>query len=506
MLLNMMLPWFPIVLSAAIGARLIGPAKASWLGVTCALFWVIVVQTTSGVPFWSDPATFASLLAGSAAIVGMAHWSGVYESSGSTPDGAVGQTHRLQSVGLEGNGSLDAVSNAITEFDDWLERHRFSTDAWPAFDEFLRNLLYRHCGATHTRPYRILSEGDSLVPLRAIESTDPEELPSARKGILGHVATTGRPFYATDESQGELVLALAANTKNPPVWCFAVRQGARSIGLVSVGQLADCGTGPLDPMGQGQGLQSVGSGGPASRALMRTFERLTGQFWTTLREVCRGRCAAKTDAVSGMMTREAFLDEARRAASQSYAHGEPVAIAVIAVEGLRTLLDQGKWDLADDVVSEVSAALRDRLRPDDLLGRFDDARFLLMLRRVDSELASLIATQLVERLAQLLTVNQAPARDPMGLGAGLQSLRSGDIGIRCGVSGSGTGSPSVTQLVAEAVALSQRAREKETLVVSDLPSEPRPFSEPRPEPEGSRMTPPNPPADGRPCASLESNR
>lgn len=444
MLLNTMLPWFPIVLSAAVGARLVGPAKASWLGLTCALFWVIVVQTTSGVPFWADPVTFASLLAGSAAIVGMAHWSGVHQSSDT---GRVRCADRSEADHLLPGQSpnrtpqseiptrFDAIAGAITEFDDWLEAHRFSTDAWPAFDEFLRHSLYTHCGATHTRPYRILSEGDGLVPLRALKSTDPEELASARRGILGHVATTGRPFYATDPSQGELVMALAKGTDNPPAWCFAIRQGARSIGLVSVGHLADESPSP---------------------AMMRAMERLTGQFWATLSEVCRSRSAVTTDPVSGLMTREAFLDEARRSAGQSYEHGEPVAMAVIAVEGLRTLVDQGRWDLANDVVYEVSVALRDRVRPDDLLGRFDDARFLLMLRRVDSELASLIAAQLTERLARLPTV---------------EAVGGGDVGIRCGVSGSGTGSPPVTELVADAVRLCHRARESEVPVASDLNDE-----------------------------------
>ena len=435
MLLDIMLPWFPIVLSVAVGARLVGRAKASWLGLTCALFWVIVVQTTSGVPFWADPVTFASLLAGSAAIVGMAHWSGVHQSSDTHPPPARAHGPQPSTFNLQPstfNPSFDAIAGAITEFDDWLEAHRFSSDAWPAFDEFLRHLLYTHCGATHTRPYRILSEGDGLVPLRAIQSTDSEELASARRGILGHVATTGRPFYATDPSQGELVMALAKGTDNPPAWCFAIRQGARSIGLVSVGHLA---------------------GESPSPAMMQAMARLTGQFWMTLSEVCRSRSAVTTDPVSGLMTREAFLDEAQRSAGQSYEHGEPVAMAVIAVEGLRTLLDQGRWDLANDVVYEVSVALRDRVRPDDLLGRFDDSRFLLMLRRVDSELASLIATQLTQRLARLPTV---------------EAVGGGNVGIRCGVSGSGTGSPPVTQLVADAVRLCHRARENEVQVASDV--------------------------------------
>ncbi len=435
MLLNIMLPWFPIVLSAAIGARLIGLRKATWLGITCAIFWIIVVQTTTNVPFWNDSITFATLLAGSAAIVGMAHWSASRELDLHTTDSSANGLIAQASV------DLDAIRHTIMQFDDWLERHRFSTDPWPDFDEFIRNLLYTHCLATHVRTYRILSEGETMVPMRAMEHPDNETVFSARKGILGHVATTGRSYYAGDVAQGELILALAANTtanESPPAvdWCFPIRQGTRSIGLVCVGRLAEVN---------------------ARRVWLQTWEKLIAQFWTSLSEVRRSRSASTTDPVSGLMTRDAFLDECERTAAESFQHGEPVALAVISVEGLRQLLDDGRWDAADDLIYQLSAALQQRLRPDDLLGRFDDSRFLLMLRRVDSELATLIAYQLMDRLSKL------PAA---------QSLVSKGLEIRCGVAGSGTQTPPARQLVAHAVRLVQYARQRNERVTSDVAAPP----------------------------------
>lgn len=430
MSLNLILPWFPIVLSAAVGARLVGRKRAVWLGVTCALYWIVVVQMTAKLPFWSRADLLAPLLAGSAAIVGLADWSGRRSdrTRGERDDTETQDTP----TECAPHASLAAIEAAIREFDDWLERHRFSSDVWPEFDEFVRQVLYTHCGATHTRPYRILSEGDRLLPLRALEATERFELPSARTGVLGHVATTGRSFCVTEVSQGELVRQLAANSPDPPAWCFAVRQGARSIGVISVGQLDDRGP---------------------SRAHRRTFELLVSQFWTALGEVCRGRSAITTDVVSGFMTREAFLDEARRAAEASYSRGEPLAVMVIAIEGLRGLLDGGKWDAANDVIHAASDSLRHRVRPDDLLGRFDDARFLVLLRRVDSELAVLIAGQLRERLGQLPVLTQdSPA----------------EVAIRAGVAGSGIGSVPVDQLVFHAVRLCHQARLEQTPILSDL--------------------------------------
>ncbi len=428
MLLDLMLPWFPIILSAAVGARLAGPAKATWLGCTCALFWIIVAQTATGVPFWHDLTMLASMLAGSAAIVGMAHWAA---------------TADLQNADVappahenDADHDVDVVEHAVARFDDWLERFRFTADPWPAFDEFIRDLLRSTCGATHTRPYRVLSEGEAITPLHSIERSEMDELPSARKGILGHVVTTGRAYYHTDKFQGELVRTLADASDGRLDWCFAVRQGTRTIGVVSVGQVADA---------------------RPSRGRMRALERLVSQFWITLGEVCRSRIATSTDPASQLMTREAFFEEAQRITIESYEHGEPVAVAVIAVEGLRSLLDEGRWELADDVVREVSSTLRDRVRPDDLLGHFDDSRLLLLLRRVDSELATLIANQVVDRLTRTAAVS---------------NVCDNLVSVRCGVAGSGTGTPTVRSITAAAVRLCQQARKNKQRVASDVAERP----------------------------------
>ena len=285
-----------------------------------------------------------------------------------------------------------------------------------------------------------------MVPLREIDQANQDEMASARTGIMGHVATTGRAFHAQDAAQGELVLALASQSPCPPAWCFAVRRGARTIGLVSVGRLAS--GYPADP----RGGYAHGTGVP-SREVLQTTEALISQFWLMLVEVCRGRAAATTDATSGVLTRKAFLEEACHAAEQSYVHGEPIAMVVITIEGLRALVDQGRWELESDVVYEACRTMRERVRPDDLLGRFDDARFLILLRRVDSELASLISNQLIERLTRIPVMDSVPV---------------GRVGIRCGVTGSGNRAPSVTDLVADAIRLCHEARSRGERVASDL--------------------------------------
>jgi len=76
--------------------------------------------------------------------------------------------------------------------------------------------IFSMCGGMHARTYRILSEGESLIPLRVMERGEVEELASARRGVVGHVATSGRTFHGGDPSQGELVMKLAEQAGESP--------------------------------------------------------------------------------------------------------------------------------------------------------------------------------------------------------------------------------------------------------------------------------------------------
>ncbi len=429
MIMDVMLPWFPVVLGAAIGGRLIGQRRATWLGLMCAVYWVVIVQMTVGRPFWTDASLSAAMLAGSAAIVGLADWA---SRSGSTDRRVRSSTKPDETV------QVSSLSHTMSEFDDWLESKRAEDDPWASFDEFIRRTLHDACGAIHVRPFRILTEGDILVPMRAASPEDPDQQMSSRAGILGHVATTGRTYYADDPSQGDLVRRLASQSSMSPQWCFAIRQGGRSIGVVSVGGLSD---------------------GEYPRAFLHSVESLVSQFWSMLAEVCRGRAAVESDHVSGVLRRSAFLKTAQSMADVSYRGGEPVAVAIFALEGHRRLLDLHLWETADEVIKLMARTLADRIRPDDRLGRLDDTRFVVLLRRVDSALASLIAGQLVDVLGK--------EADAFLRSAG-SDVR---LHVRCGVTGSGSSEPNVERLLGQAVVQCHVARQQEVPLASDVESD-----------------------------------
>lgn len=436
--MTLLLPWFPILLGVAVGGRLLGRRRGYALGLLCALFWIALVSASGGSigpVVWHSPWMLATLVAGAVAIFTIGGWAGeaAVEEGPSGARTRVTEVRSTDSPGPPAGASLERLSAAMDRFDDWLEDHRNDGDPWPAFDEFIRTVLYHGCKATHAKPYRLLSEGEELTSLSEPDLLAEAKRLSARKGIVGHVVMTGRAFIAGDRGQGEFMDQLAEESSDPIAWCFAIRQGTARLGAVTVGQL------DLSP--------------EQNRELLAAYERLVAQFWCTLCEVCRSRSAVLDDPVSGLYTREAFLRATEQALRASYDQGEPVAVGVIALEGLRALNDSGRWEVADELVREVSSELRRKLRVDDRVGRFDGSRFVLLLRRVDSELASLIVSQLVTRLSKA---------------CGDTRRWRAPLDVRCGVVGSGVERPDLRTMISRAVAQCRRARIENTQVASDL--------------------------------------
>jgi len=406
---TLLLPWFPIVLAVGVGGHLLGRRRGLGLGFCCALFWVVLVQASVGTAMWSHGWLVVSLLTGSVAIVGMGAWAG---QRGSPYRASMGESANGTILPLDQDVPNDApiteVGSIIDLFDDWLIEHSARGNPWQAFGEFVRSTLYRACGATHVRIYRLASGGEELIPLREVDPLLQSDRLPARRGVVGHVVTSGRAYIAGDTTHGELVDELAAAVERNCAWCFAINRGTQRLGVVVVGRLEN------EP-GQVKDLLSA-------------LERLVGQFWRTLDATIRCRAAEETDPVSGLPTRPAFLDIADRAVQESYQQGEPVALAMFAVEGIRELTDNGKWRIADDLVAEVARTLLRKVRSDDRVGRFDGSRFVVLLRRVDSELAGLIVQQLIERL-------ESVCHD--------RSRWGNVMNVRCGLVGSGTQKPDV---------------------------------------------------------------
>ena len=302
-----------------------------------------------------------------------------------------------------------------------------------SFEQLIRETLSAHLGATRVRCYHVRPGCDTLVPLSQVRKNGTEPLkanstrvPSSQEGVLGHVAATGREFFAADPALGPLLRSLAAQDDEAWTCVWPIRSGRATIGIVTVRDLRD----------------------PAilTSEVRAGVGQIVGLCWRHLACLEQLHTARRTDLPSGGLTRQDFFVAAERALAQSYDEDEPVVLVVLALEGLRRLDDGGLWRERDALVKRLGGVFGERIRSDDLVGRFSDDRFVVLLRRLDGGLGRLIAEKL------LAAANACVA--------GLEGTQ-GRVRARAGLAGSGPahpGAPGLAALLEAAFDAVERAR------------------------------------------------
>jgi GGDEF domain-containing protein len=195
------------------------------------------------------------------------------------------------------------------------------------------------------------------------------------------------------------------------------------------------------------------SGTPLDRDRCQTIGPLLTLFWEHVSAVERLRSAERIDKGSGVLTRIDFFDIAGRALADSYRHNEPVVVAVLALEGIRRLDDVGLWKQRDALVEALGQLLVQRVRADDIVGRFSDDRFVVLLRRLDGGLGRLIAEKVVATAQHYIA----------GLGDA-----PGPVRVRAGLTSSGFEQPSLETLLAGASETVEQARSQDVPLCSEL--------------------------------------
>lgn len=331
----------------------------------------------------------------------------------------------------------DTIVQRLTiAFHTWLTEYEDRTDVWPAFDQLAREMLTDSLGATRVRCYHLRAGSETLQTLSQADNGAAVG-PSAREGVLGHVATTGREYVAGDPAQGPLLEHLAAQNAETWSWAWPVRGPEGTVGIVAVGPLHD------------------------PTVLTRTVRKTVGQlltlYWQHVACLEQLYTIRQTDQASGVLTRQDFLGLATRSLAESYAANEPVVVAVIVLEGLRRLDDEGCWQARDALIEQLGRIVLRRVRSDDLVGRFADDRFVILLRRLDSGLGRLIAEKLLSEANECLD--------------GMEQIRDW-ARLRVGLAGSGLGRPALDALLAASFDAVTRARLDNVPIGTDLGQKP----------------------------------
>lgn len=267
---------------------------------------------------------------------------------------------------------------------------------WAAFDQFLRQILRELLGAGGVRNFHFNPETRRLDPLTRASESHSEESPPRFDGL------------ATFTERGKI----ATGREGEWTWLLPVLTGGRPCGLVAIARLAP-------------------EFADDEELAQRICERIQ-LFWAHLRGLEKLGVFQATDRQSGVLTRTEFLRQLSDAATWSARIGEPLVVAAITLEGLRWLDDHGLFETRDRIVQTLGETLLKRMRSDDVLGRFCDDRFIIVMRRLDLPLGRLMTEKLLENIHASVIEPLVPLDEN---GGGPAEPRLG-VRVRAGLAGS----------------------------------------------------------------------
>jgi len=113
----------------------------------------------------------------------------------------------------------------------------------------------------------------------------------------------------------------------------------------------------------------------------------------------RARQLADSDPLTGLLNRRAWTDAALSRLEEG--HARPISLLFLDLDHFKELNDLYGHAAGDRALVAVASALRDELRPSDLLGRFGGEEFVALLQGADKDNAVQVATRLCRRVHRL---------------------------------------------------------------------------------------------------------
>jgi diguanylate cyclase (GGDEF)-like protein len=145
---------------------------------------------------------------------------------------------------------------------------------------------------------------------------------------------------------------------------------------------------------------------------------------------------ARTDSLTGALTRSAFREEAERARALAGRHHHALSCIAIDLDHFKAINDAHGHAVGDRVLIETVEVCRDRLRSSDILGRIGGEEFAIVLPHTDASGALKIAEEIRAAIVQQSSGNAVKVSASFGI-AGLEHppvtldewLRRADIAL-----------------------------------------------------------------------------
>jgi diguanylate cyclase (GGDEF)-like protein len=122
------------------------------------------------------------------------------------------------------------------------------------------------------------------------------------------------------------------------------------------------------------------------------------------------------DPLTGVLKRSVFLDLADHEFRRSWRYNEPICAIIVDVDGMREINSSGSRDFGDRVLRAVANTCRSTVRSIDLVGRYENDSFAILLLMTDRSGAKSVAERL--RLA-IAAIDMSDARGPVRVTATL---------------------------------------------------------------------------------------
>ncbi|MGE0479144.1 MAG: diguanylate cyclase [Phycisphaerae bacterium] len=370
-----------ICLSACLAAAVhgVGAPRGAVAGLVAGMVSSMLMAERSGAPTENQ---LAFVVLGSTIFAALGYLAGGMRARVGVPDPIAARDPASASAD-DSRRLLESIAGRCTA----LAAHATPRAVWHAFDQQARELLREQLGAVGVRVLRVARRDGSIRPLLAKpdapHALDAALLVAARRAVTVAAA----PVCVAGDPDG-------ASADSRPAWVLPLRSNGVVGALVLVRAL--------------RGRFNAPAAVDATRDALELL-------WQSANREAALRRARRDDPQTGLLHRSAWLRRLEAALAAARWHSEPLALLVIAIDGLRRLDDVRAWELRDRLVTHAAAALRKRVRRGDDAGRLSDDRVVVILRRADAALAERVATPLVESFKTELELVQDECGTPLAL-------------------------------------------------------------------------------------------
>ncbi len=151
------------------------------------------------------------------------------------------------------------------------------------------------------------------------------------------------------------------------------------------------------------------------------LDAVAGQLGIALRQIADQReleRLSRTDALTGLLNRRAFMEELERALQRSRRNGFQGAIFFVDLNNFKAVNDTHGHDVGDGVLSRLSEILRNAARSYDFVARLGGDEFALWFENIDKQTARRRATEILRSCRHLEEFSGSPAKK-LGLSIGI---------------------------------------------------------------------------------------